>query len=1353
MANPNPFLFADPPPADNPFLDTGAAEANPFMAQQVPQQSFGYQGHQGHYGQVEQANPFGDPYSSMGHGGPASMGYAGHDPASMMYYGQQQQGQYNQYGQQQFASMPAQSQYNQMGHMAHMNTHTNSVASGAAAFGVTQHDPSAAFGMGAAAFGVTSPPTATGAAAFGVADPIVTSGAAVFGVPDPLGSTGAAAFGVADSVVSTGPAAFGVTDSVVSTGPAAFGVADSVVSTGPAAFGVSDSVVSTGPAAFGVSDSVLPTDSVAPSGTAAFGVTEPVVSIGDAVTSTESASVAVISPQKESTGEALFGVESSSAVIEVPSIVDIKSPPESTGAALFGVPDAPANGFGASVMAENPFMLDDPPPPPLPSQPMSLNSVEPSTVNEAGPTTGEISVIEPQSEDLPPPPAELLELEKPVSLITQMVGDLDVCTAGMMEKLELAKTPTAPMDSGIKSPGAESSSGSITEEASPAAPEKSSPAIEEAIPSVDIITTDEVADNQLLDEEDKTNEGGFSGIFSAELTPGLAPGNDTMQTATSFVDISEKVEEEHVEERTESEDNKVESDSETLVTGGTGAALFGDVGCISVPGGTGAALFADDNSSFAPAIPPRISTGDAIFSDVPSVPDIKSTGAAIFGISDESGAGTTGAAIFGISAPEPAKPSHGAMSGWDDNFDKKFNCAEVKPEASLDGAFGGSSYSSASLGFGAPSLGFGAEQHAFGDSFGMPPVPNTTPAVPRRQNAGDPQSVADANNPFLETGMPGPGDGKSTEPGETPETPLFDSDVSKPLERYPRLDFGGPGWEMFIRHPPKKKITSQRFWKKVWVRLVMQEDTPTILLFDDKDSKNPFQELPLQAAYSLSDISHQVFDAYAKVFTIKLQYIFYKERAGIRPGQVTKMQKLTDKIGFLAKAVEDADYQGVKEFASDMKKLGVPLEHAPQISELLKLASNNYEDLKQFSVCIEEKLFRLDVHRDRALTYKTEEVQLTAVDEIYIEQDKNGLVLKHICRNRVFFLSFLSGMPVVELGVNDMTRMGLEVVGRHDILPVPTEQWIRYEDIEFHSVVDKKAFEADDHIIRFQPPDACYIEVMRFRTRPPKSRELPIQARCNFEITGNKVVIRADMMIPYHATKAWGQVPCEDVAMRIPIPECWIYQFRTEKHNLSISNVRGALSMGSINLGTRMGSVKSAHRRAGKVKGIERFLGTMETASQELMETSSGQAKYEHQHKAIVWRVPRLPKTGQGSYTDHEFVCRLTLTSFDQMPEQFDKHFTVEFTQPATMESYTVLRSVSILEGSGDPPEKCVKYLARNEYKVEINFTEGGEKDAYRAATAAVPVAVTEEEVEEMREYEDFPEERNGKKDSDSDSD
>ena len=201
--------------------------------------------------------------------------------------------------------------------------------------------------------------------------------------------------------------------------------------------------------------------------------------------------------------------------------------------------------------------------------------------------------------------------------------------------------------------------------------------------------------------------------------------------------------------------------------------------------------------------------------------------------------------------------------------------------------------------------------------------------------------------------------------------------------------------------------------------------------------------------------------------------------------------------------------------------------------------------------------------------------------------------------------------------------------------------------------------------------------------------------------------------------------------------------------------MKGALSTGNINFATRMGAIKSAHRRAGKVKGIDRFLGTMETAKQDLMETSSGEAKYEHQHQAVVWRIPRLPKHGQGSYTTHEFVAKLYLSDYDleKMPEKYDEHFYVEFTQPATCESHTVLRSCAIIDGANDePPEKFVKYLARHEYKVGIKFINEKEQDSYRAMTAKEPEPTPVKNEPEMREYEDFPDE-NGRKDSDSDSD
>lgn len=65
--------------------------------------------------------------------------------------------------------------------------------------------------------------------------------------------------------------------------------------------------------------------------------------------------------------------------------------------------------------------------------------------------------------------------------------------------------------------------------------------------------------------------------------------------------------------------------------------------------------------------------------------------------------------------------------------------------------------------------------------------------------------------------------------------------------------------------------------------------------------------------------------------------------------------------------------------------------------------------MKQFSCAIEEALFRLPAHRDRALNYKMEEVQVTVVDELYVEQNAEGHVDKQIARVRLFFLGFLSG--------------------------------------------------------------------------------------------------------------------------------------------------------------------------------------------------------------------------------------------------------------------------------------------------------------------------------------------------------
>jgi len=132
----------------------------------------------------------------------------------------------------------------------------------------------------------------------------------------------------------------------------------------------------------------------------------------------------------------------------------------------------------------------------------------------------------------------------------------------------------------------------------------------------------------------------------------------------------------------------------------------------------------------------------------------------------------------------------------------------------------------------------------------------------------------------------------------------------------------------------------------------------------------------------------------------------------------------------------------------------------------------------------------------------------------------------------------------------------------------------------------------------------------------------------------------------------------------------------------------------------------------------------MDNLEPHLIEVTSGEAKYEHHHRAVVWRMPRLPKEGQGmilryiqplhvltnnivqflfssgAYTTHNLVCRMTLTSYDQVPEELDKYCYVEFTMPTTQVSHTTVRSVSIVNSEKDsPPEKYLRLMARHEYR------------------------------------------------------
>ncbi|KAL3985233.1 Adaptor complexes medium subunit family protein [Acanthocheilonema viteae] len=501
-------------------------------------------------------------------------------------------------------------------------------------------------------------------------------------------------------------------------------------------------------------------------------------------------------------------------------------------------------------------------------------------------------------------------------------------------------------------------------------------------------------------------------------------------------------------------------------------------------------------------------------------------------------------------------------------------------------------------------------------------------------------------------------------------SPLYDEDDSEPLTDFP-IKFTGDGWEMMIRYPIKKKIMSDRYWKPCYVRL---RDN-TLFMFSSKTEQKPFMEILLQATYSLSDPTLQAYDVYGKIHTVKLQYVSYKERVGIRPGQISRLVE------------------------GHVTKYGLPLEHSAQCTVLLKFGSLNAAELFTFVSTIEDTLFRCVAVRNSTPQYKQDEIQIHCYDEYAAYVDKFNILSDQKARVRLYCLAFVSGSPILEIGLNDRRRQGKEIVRRKDILPMYTERWIRFENLEFHNTVEQEAFEKEQ-VIRLSPPDGCFFEVMRFRIRPPKNREKPLTVKCVMKIAGSKVEIRIEAMAAAQTEKTRGalsskrQVPCEDIQIRFPVPEAWIYLFREERR-------------------WGVGSVHAKVRRPGKVKNLkDRLMGTVHNVDNSLIEAGIGEAKYEHVFRSLVWRIPRLPEKYHAAYREHLLRCRFELSSFDLMPETFTPTCDVEFTMPLAMISNTVVRSVSVEQHEdSDRVEKFVRYVAKCTYKVEIDYVQCSDLD------------------------------------------
>jgi len=62
-----------------------------------------------------------------------------------------------------------------------------------------------------------------------------------------------------------------------------------------------------------------------------------------------------------------------------------------------------------------------------------------------------------------------------------------------------------------------------------------------------------------------------------------------------------------------------------------------------------------------------------------------------------------------------------------------------------------------------------------------------------------------------------------------------------------------------------------------------------------------------------------------------------------------------------------------------------------------------------------------------------------------------------------------------------------------------------------------------------------------------------------------------------------------------------------------------------------------------------------------LMQASVGVAKYEQAFRSIVWRIDQLPKRDQCAYKTQIFECRLSVPSYDPIPEKYEPTAEVEY--------------------------------------------------------------------------------------------
>ncbi|XP_077093659.1 stonin-1 isoform X2 [Siphateles boraxobius] len=298
--------------------------------------------------------------------------------------------------------------------------------------------------------------------------------------------------------------------------------------------------------------------------------------------------------------------------------------------------------------------------------------------------------------------------------------------------------------------------------------------------------------------------------------------------------------------------------------------------------------------------------------------------------------------------------------------------------------------------------------------------------------------------------------------------------------------------------------------------------------------------------------------------------------------------------------------------------------HEPEVEQLLKFGTTEYGDLEDLLASIEEELNRLPVPHLQHKHYEEQELSLQISDRVWMRRDQDGATLECSAITQIHCLAFLNGAVECFLTLNDLGLLRQVPAYRSD----EDEVWMEITDYSLHGCVREAEFK-EKRVMRFSPPDGCRVELMRFRTASLCYEDPPLSTKALLTVQGACIQLQVflNVLLGFPHPTGGSETVCENVVVRVPFPGDWV------KVPNSMSLLRQKSLKARMNRNTCLGSAHVAE-------------------SPSVMHVSVGAAKYENVHRAIVWRIDRLPPKNvavdQPQSLACNDVCLMCVSAVDQ---------------------------------------------------------------------------------------------------------